>query len=160
MSLHVKRRAHVACNFNCLIGTERLSKVTAPRRIVVTVIMVALYVIGQTVIFLPCGFFLSIFFFFPRLISAAINWMSTILLHMAWPQCEFRMQVRNVLLAARCKYRTQKSRQKSPSGHHRTTSSGYNSQLRHVSTIGNKSVKQQYVLHKSPQYGELRPTNG
>jgi len=30
-----------------------------------------------------------------------------------------------VLLAARCKYRTQKSSQKSPSGHHRTTSSGY-----------------------------------
>jgi len=30
-----------------------------------------------------------------------------------------------VLLAARCKYRTQKSRKKSPSGHHRTTLSGY-----------------------------------
>ena len=30
-----------------------------------------------------------------------------------------------MLLAARCKYRTQKSRQKSPSGHHRTTSTGY-----------------------------------
>ena len=29
-------------SFNCLIGTEGLSKVTAPRRIVVTVIMVAL----------------------------------------------------------------------------------------------------------------------
>jgi len=30
--------------------------------------------------------FLSIFFFFiPRLISAAVDWMSTILLHMAWP---------------------------------------------------------------------------
>jgi len=27
--------------------------------------------------------------------------------------------------AARWKYRTQKSRQKSPSGHHRTTLSGY-----------------------------------
>ena len=35
------------------------------------------------------------------------------------------MQVWNVLLAARCEYRTQKSRQKSPSGHHRTTSSSY-----------------------------------
>jgi len=51
--------------------------------------------------------------------------MSTILLHMAWPMCEFRMQVWNVLLAARCKYRTQKSRQKSPPGHHRTNLSGY-----------------------------------
>ena len=30
-----------------------------------------------------------------------------------------------MLLAARCKYGTQKSRQKSPSGHHRTTLSGY-----------------------------------
>jgi len=35
------------------------------------------------------------------------------------------MQVCSMLLAARCKYRTQQSRQKSPSGHHRTTSSGY-----------------------------------
>ena len=29
------------------------------------------------------------------------------------------------------------------------------SQRRHVSTIGKKLVKQQYVLHMSPQYGEL-----
>ena len=35
------------------------------------------------------------------------------------------MQVWNVLHAACCKYRTQKSRQQSPSGHHRTTLSGY-----------------------------------
>jgi len=39
------------------------------------------------IIFLPCGFFLSSIYlsFFPRLISAATDWMSTILLHMAWP---------------------------------------------------------------------------
>jgi len=41
------------------------------------------------IIFLPCSFFLSIYLlsssFFPRLISAATDWMSTILLHMAWP---------------------------------------------------------------------------
>jgi len=45
------------------------------------------YVIGQTIIFLPCSFFPSIFylFFIPRVISAAADWMSTILLHMAWP---------------------------------------------------------------------------
>jgi len=35
------------------------------------------------------------------------------------------MHVRNVLHASHCKYRMQKSRQKSPSGHHRTTMSGY-----------------------------------
>jgi len=34
------------------------------------------------------------------------------------------------------------------------------SQLRHVSTIGKKLVKQRYVLHMSSQYGELRHTNG
>ena len=46
------------------------------------------YVIGQTIIFLPCDFYLSFFFFlffFPRLISVAVDWMSTILLHIAWP---------------------------------------------------------------------------
>ena len=35
------------------------------------------------------------------------------------------MQVWNALHAARCKYRTQKSRQKSPSRHHHTTLSGH-----------------------------------
>jgi len=33
-------------------------------------------------------------------------------------------------------------------------------QLRHVSTIRRKLVRQQYVLHMSSQYGELRPTSG
>jgi len=33
------------------------------------------------------------------------------------------------------------------------------SQLRHVSTIGKKLIKQQYLLYMSPQYGELRPTS-
>jgi len=46
--------------------------------------------------------------FFPRLISAVGDWMSAILPH-----------------RARWEYRTQKSRKKSPSGHHRTTLSGY-----------------------------------
>ena len=51
--------------------------------------------------------------------------MFTILWHMVWPYCEFRMQVWKVLHVARCKYKRQKSRQKSPSGHHPTTLSGY-----------------------------------
>jgi len=38
------------------------------------------YVIGQTIIFSSCFFF----FFFPRLISAVGDWMSTILRHMVW----------------------------------------------------------------------------
>jgi len=43
------------------------------------------YVIGQTIIFLPCDFYLLLLSFFPRLISAAVDWMSTILPHMVWP---------------------------------------------------------------------------
>jgi len=39
--------------------------------------------IGLTSIFCPVVF--SIFLFFPRLSSATADWMSTILLHMAWP---------------------------------------------------------------------------
>jgi len=51
------------------------------------IIIMAAVCNSGTIIVLPCGFFLlSIFFlFFPRLISAATDWMSTILLHMAWP---------------------------------------------------------------------------
>jgi len=67
------------------------------------------------------------------------------------------MQVWNVLHVVRCKYRTQKIVKNLPSGHHRRAIS---LQLRHVSTIGKKLVEQQYLLHMSPQYGELRPTSG
>ena len=97
---------------------------------------------------MPCGFFLSSVSL-PRLISAVGDWMSTILPHMVWPWCEFRMQVWNVLHAARWKYRMQK-----------IAIWAISSQLRHVSTIGKKLVKQQYLLHMSPQYDELRPING
>ena len=48
-------------------------------------IMAAVYAIGQAIIFLPCAFYLSSSFFFPRLISAVTDWMSTILPHMVWP---------------------------------------------------------------------------
>ena len=70
------------------------------------------------------------------------------------------MQVWNLLHAARWKYRTQKSRQKSPSGHHRTSLSGYIFATKaHIDNL-KKLVKQQYVLHLCSQYGELRPTSG
>ena len=88
-------------------------------------------------------------FFIPRLILAATGWMSTILWHMVWPWCEFRMQVWNVLHAARCKYRTQqwcKNR-------HLCTSAqlcrAISSQLRHVSTIG-KNLLSSNISHTCP----------
>ena len=42
------------------------------------------YGIGQTIIFSCCGLFFLSSTFFPRLISAATDWMSTILRHMLW----------------------------------------------------------------------------
>jgi len=95
----------------------------------------------------------SIFFylsFFPRLISAATDWMSIILLHMAWPYSEFRMQVWNVLHAARWKCRTLKSRQKSPSGHHPTNLSDYIFATKACIDNRKKLVKQQYLPYMSP----------
>ena len=43
------------------------------------------YVIGQAIIFLPCGFFFYLSTVFPRLISAVADWMSAIVPHMVWP---------------------------------------------------------------------------
>jgi len=104
-------------------------------------------------------FFLLSFFFFPRLFPAAWNWMSTILSHM-WPRCEFRMQVWNLLHAAHWKYRTQKIAKNSSSGNIRPTLSAciYATKA-HIDNL-KKIVKQQYLLHLSPQYGELQPISG
>jgi len=70
------------------------------------------------------------------------------------------MHVWNVLHAARWKYRTQKLAKKSPSGHHRTTLSGYVFATKALVDNRKKIIKQQYLLHMSSQYGKLRLTNG
>ena len=51
----------------------------------------------------------------------------------------------------------QKSRQKSPSAHHRTTLSGYIFATKAHIDYREKIVKQQYVLQMSPQYAALQP---
>jgi len=56
------------------------------------------------------------------------------------------MQVPKVLLAVRCKYRTQKSRQNRHLGTIAELRRAISSKLRHVSTIGKKIIKQQYLL--------------
>jgi len=70
------------------------------------------------------------------------------------------MHVWNVLHIARWKYRTQKWCKKSPSGRHRTILSGYIFATKACIDNRKKLVKQQYFLHMSSQYGELRPTSG
>jgi len=55
-------------------------------------------------------------------------------------------------------------RKKEPKNRHLGTIAQFcraiSSQLRHVSTMKNKLVKQQYLLQMFPQYGKLRPTTG
>jgi len=60
-----------------------------------------------------------------------------------------------VLLAARCKYGTQKTRQKSPSGHHRATLPGYIFATTTLIDNRKKLVKQQYLLHNMVNFGPL-----
>jgi len=66
------------------------------------------YGIGQTIIFLPCGFFFLCFL--PRLISAVGDWMSAILPHMVWPCANLgcRCETCCMVHAAHWKCRTQK----------------------------------------------------
>jgi len=116
------------------------------------VIMAALCNRGA-IIFLPCDFYLSSFFFlffFPRLISAATDWISTILLHMAGPSAnlECRSEMCCTGLAANTgPKKVAKNRHLGTIGQ---LCRAISSQLRHVSTIGKKIVKQQYLLHMSP----------
>jgi len=58
------------------------------------------------------------------------------------------------------KYRTQKWRKKSPSGHHWTTLSGYIFATEARIDNRKKTVKQQYLLNMSLQYGELQLSSG
>ena len=70
------------------------------------------------------------------------------------------MQVWNLLHAARWKHRTQKVAKNCHLGTIAQVRRAISSQLRNVSIIAKKLVKQQYVLHMFPQYGELRRTSG
>jgi len=79
--------------------------------------------------------------------------MSAIPPHMVWP---VRISDAGLKRAARGSLKIQDAK----SRHLGTIAQlcrAMSSQLRHVSTIGKKLVKQQYVLHTSSQYGELRP---
>ena len=78
-------------------------------------------------IFLPCGFFFYLLFFFPRLISAVANWMSDILAHMVWP-FSANLGRRSKTCCMRLVENTGRKKWRkcnSPSAHHRTTLSGY-----------------------------------
>jgi len=116
----------------------------------------------RTLYFYPVVFsiFYLLSFFIHRLISAAADWMYTIPPHMACPcanlECRSEMCCTRLAGNTGCK-NDAKNR------HLRTIAQicwAISSQLRHVSTIGKKLVKEQYLPHMSLQYGELRPTGG
>ena len=101
-----------------------------------------------------CGFFFYLLFF-PRLISVVADWMSTILPHMVWPYCEFKMQIWNVLHAARWKIQDAKNRYLSTIAQ---LCRAISSQLRHVSTMGKKFLSSNIsstCLHNMVNFGLL-----
>jgi len=112
---------------------------------------------GQTITFLPCDFYLSsIFLFFPRLISAAVDWLSTILHTWCGLSANFRCRSETCCtqLAGNAG-RKKIAKNRHLGGHHRTTLSGYIFATKAHIDNRKKLVKQRYVLHMSPQYGEL-----
>jgi len=110
--------------------------------------------------FLSSIFYLSIFFFYPRLISAAAGWMSTILPHIVWPCANLECRSERCCTRLAANAGPKKVAKNRHLGTIPQICRAISSQLRHVSTIGKKLIKQQYLLYMSSQYGELRPTSG
>jgi len=96
------------------------------------------YVIGQA-IYIFMLWFLLLLLFFPRVISAVGDWMSTILPHMVY--ISVNLECRSQTCCARLAENT--AHKKSPKNRHLGTipqlRRAISSQLRHVSTIGKKT---------------------
>jgi len=119
--------------------------------------------IGQAILFLSCGFFFlllsfchSFFFSWPNLSHRSLDVYHTSTHSVALVHA----RLKRAALSARSKCRTQKIAKNSPSAHHRTIFSGYIFATKARVDNRKKLVRQQYLLHMSSQYGELRPTNG
>ena len=135
------------------------SVVTTPR----TTVLWSPYVMGQTIIFSSCGFYLllsSIFFFSsPNLQPPQIGCLSY---SHTWCGLSANLGCRFETCCMRLAQNT--GRKKSPKIRHLGTivqlCRAESSHPRHISTIGKKLVKQQYLLQVLSQYGELRHTSG
>jgi len=113
--------------------------------------------IGQTSIFLSCGFFLLFF-----LAWSQPSEIGCLPYFHTWYGLSANLGCRSEMC---CKWLAGNARpKKPPKMRHLLTIAqlcrAISSQLRHVSTIGKKFVKQQYDLQISAQYGELRPSSG
>ena len=113
---------------------------------------------GRPLYFCPVVSFFLLSSFFPRLISVTADWVSTI--HTSTHGVALvRIQNAGLKCAARSSREMQDAKNRCL-GTIAQLCWAISSQLRHVSIIGKKLVKQQYLPHISPQYGELRPTSG
>jgi len=116
--------------------------------------------IGQAIIFCPV---VSIFLFFLSSFFPSLNVSRRRLgvCHtstQSWCGLSANLECMSEMCCTRLAENT--GRKKSPSGHHRTTLSSYIFATKACIDNQKKNVKQQYFLHMSPQYGELRPTSG
>ena len=107
-------------------------------------------------------FLLSFFFFlsFPRRISAIADWI--IPYFHTWRGLSANLRCRSETCCTWVADNTgcKKIAKNSPSGHHRTTLSGYICATKaRIDNQKKKLVKQQYLPNMSLQYGELRPTS-
>ena len=91
------------------------------------------------------SFFLSSFF--PRLISAAADWMSTIYFH-TWCGLSANLECTSEMCACGS-LKIQDAKNRHFGGTIAQLCQAVSSQLRHVSTIGKKLVKHRYLLHTS-----------
>ena len=106
-----------------------------------------------------CGHYIVILWlissFFPRLTSAVTDWLPYF--HTWCGLCANSECMSEMC----CTWLSQNTgHKKAPSEHHRTTLFGYIFATKACIDNRKKTVKQQYLLHMSPQYGELQPTNG
>jgi len=103
--------------------------------------------------------FLSSIFFFSFLAHSQRPQIGCLPYFHTWCGLSANLECRSEMCCTRLAGNTgRKMMQKTASAHHHATLLSYIcSQLRHVSTIGKKLVKQQYIPHMSLQYGELRP---
>ena len=114
------------------------------------------------IIFSSCGFFFPSSFYLLFLAYSQPSQIGCLRYFHTWCGFSANLECRSEMYCTRLAGNT--GRKKSPKNRHLRTIAqlcrAVSSQLRHVSTIEKKAFKLQYVLHMSPQYGELRPTSG
>jgi len=111
--------------------------------------------------FLP-SFYLSFFSPSPNLSRRRLDVYDTSRVFNTWCGPSANLECRSETCCTRLAENA--GRKKSPKIRHLGTIAqlcrAISSQIRHISTIEKKLVKQQYLPHMSVQYGELRPTSG